>query len=912
MTEETHESGADGGTLARVSLFRYRFGSAEFDEGRFELRVGGLLVDVQQKPLQVLALLLSEPGEVVSKERLFDLVWNQRATGDAVLANAVSKLRGALGDENARSIVTVARQGYRFDGTVERMAVGRRLAGSLAMAVGDPVPGRESYQLHRLLGRSLLSETWLARQPRSGDRRVFKFAPDGERLADLKREVTLYRVLRESLGERDDITRVIDWNFEVAPYWLECAYGGINLEAWAAEPAGDITRLGAATRAERLAILSSAANAVAAAHGVGVLHKDLKPANILIDEDGGGGWRVRLTDFGSGRLIDPGRLAELRITQLGMTLPSAGSGSGTPYYMAPELGRGEAPGARSDVFALGVILYQLLTGDLKRQMAPGWERDVDDELLREDIAYSTDVDPQRRMSSATELANRLRALPQRRVEREAARARAESAGRAEAERLRALARRPWVAAAVVSLAVGTAASLWLYLGQRRANDALAQQFAVSDALNRVLREDLVGAANPARSGRADVTVAEALKSAAERIDERFGAEAPAVRGSLHAAMQTALGELSRSTDAVDAGRRALSALQEAKSSDGTGLQGVRLRLALDLTQLSKLDEARALVREIEADAGLLAAQPAAFRVRLSYVKSWLTAGGASLQESTGHLEQAQALARSTGVETSLRGVVEFALADNYALLGRLAEAEALQRRLADERAREFGQDDPRPLYMLVGLGRTLGMQGKFAEARALLQRATEGLEAKLGAGHRQTLTALDQLAEIRFRAQDYPGAAQDWWRVHQGFVALLGAQSSYSVSVQTNLARALHLGGDPGRAEPLLREALAHLRRFATDDSPQGQQIRYALADCLLGLRLLGEVPELLAGLDPVVLNTAQQEPDWEARLQSQRGRLARLGSEPTTVPPPPRASGPFRGNPVLGRGQAESVPGGR
>ena len=93
--------------------YRYRFGNAEFDESRFELRVGGLLVELQQKPLQVLALLLATPGEVVGKERIFSAVWNDRATGDAVLANAASKLRAALGEANADAIVTVPRSGYR-------------------------------------------------------------------------------------------------------------------------------------------------------------------------------------------------------------------------------------------------------------------------------------------------------------------------------------------------------------------------------------------------------------------------------------------------------------------------------------------------------------------------------------------------------------------------------------------------------------------------------------------------------------------------------------------------------------------------------------------------------------------------------------------------------------------------------
>ena len=86
-------------------------------------------------------------------------------------------------------------------------------ASPLALEAGKPVPGREHFVLERQLGRTLGSEVWLARQPRSRDARVFKFALDTEHLAAIKREATLLRVLRETLGEREDIVRLLDWNF---------------------------------------------------------------------------------------------------------------------------------------------------------------------------------------------------------------------------------------------------------------------------------------------------------------------------------------------------------------------------------------------------------------------------------------------------------------------------------------------------------------------------------------------------------------------------------------------------------------------------------------------------------------------------------------------------------------------------
>src|SRR3546814_17448480 len=100
------------------------------------------------------------------------------------------------------------------------------------------VPGREHFSLGRQLGPAHAGEVWLARHDKTGEPRVYKFSVDGEHLAALKREATLYRVLHDTLGERDDIIRVLDWNFDQLPFYLECEYGGCNLADWATQPPG--------------------------------------------------------------------------------------------------------------------------------------------------------------------------------------------------------------------------------------------------------------------------------------------------------------------------------------------------------------------------------------------------------------------------------------------------------------------------------------------------------------------------------------------------------------------------------------------------------------------------------------------------------------------------------------------------
>ncbi len=436
---------------------QWRFAGCEFDELSLQLRVKGQLAELELKPLEVLLQLLLHPGEVVSKEALLESVWPGLNVVDGSLTTAISKLRKSLGDENPDVILTVPRVGYRLAVPVQTTSVPAPAPWTAApLEPGDPVPRREHWKLTRRLDISASSEVWLAEHPKTREQRVFKFASNESRLKGLKREVTVARFLRESLGESPEFVRVLEWNLETDPYVLESEYGGPNLTEWANEQGG----LEKIPLAVRLSVITDVARAVAAAHQAGVLHKDLKPSNILVSSRPDNSLQIKVADFGSASLVEPGRLRALGITNLGMTQtlgPQSPSLTGTLMYLAPEVLAGQPPKAMADIYSLGVMLYQVVIGDFRRPLAPGWEAGIDDPLLCEDIAEAACGDPARRLKSAAELADRLANLDRRRAEREQQAEAAQRRAVAERKRAQILARIPWfLLAAVLIIAGGVA------------------------------------------------------------------------------------------------------------------------------------------------------------------------------------------------------------------------------------------------------------------------------------------------------------------------------------------------------------------------------------------------------------------------------------------------------------------------
>jgi len=402
----------------------------EKGEGALERDVLGIQVDTASRVMS-----LASGGQTLMTRSVFDnarsILKGEALAGLAPLSWLNHGLYSIRGVEEPIEICEVGEEALAplqppadTDKARRHVAPDREPVLGWRPAVEQPVPGTE-WELEEKLGEGGFGEVWLARHRRTKEVRVFKFCFRADRLRSLKREMTLFRIMKEVLGERNDIARLYDIQFEEAPYYLVLEYtSGGNLAEWIERRGGfDNVPLNL-----RLEIVAQVATALAAAHSVGVIHKDVKPSNILIEDRKDGApaaspvtsIQVRLTDFGIGQLADPQALQRAGITATGFTetasaMTELSSRTGTRLYMAPELLAGRTPSIQSDIYSLGVLFYQQIIGDLSQPVATDWERQVPDLLLRDDLHRCIAGDPAERFSSADELAQRLRTLDQRRA-----------------------------------------------------------------------------------------------------------------------------------------------------------------------------------------------------------------------------------------------------------------------------------------------------------------------------------------------------------------------------------------------------------------------------------------------------------------------------------------------------------------
>jgi serine/threonine-protein kinase len=753
-----------------------------------------------------------------------------------------SALKGALADG---SIAWLAHGAYIAKGInepIEVFEVGRVGLAPLAApvdtekvrAVPDPnavvgwrpapgveMPGRPNWVLRDKLGGGGFGDVWRAQHRKTGESRAFKFCYDLEQLKSLKREVTLVRLLKEQLGDRREIARILDWNFDEVPYFIESEWtDGGSLADWIERRGGP----GAVPLAVRVEIVAQVADALAAAHSVGILHKDVKPANILMTEDPDGTPRAKLTDFGIGALTDRKVLAGSGITQIGFTAliddDDESSMAGTHLYMAPELLEHKAATVHADVYALGVVLYQLVAADLSRALSSGWERDIADPLLREDIAAAVDGHPEQRIDVRS-LSDRLRRLDARRREREQEARSLERAERARKRRTLFAA----AAAAVLLVSVATAVQLRrVALEARRANREAETNKRQSEFMAGLFR-----LADPGESRGNTVTAREILDEGARKIDRDLS-DQPEVQATLMATMGNVYVGLGLAKVAKPILERSLAIRQRvygeqaAETADGQALLGDAER---DVGDFARSQEHFA--RAVQIRTKLFGPNDASVAQALAGLGSARWRLG-KIDSAAADDHRAIAIYRAAGKHPAdLAGALSV-LANLEALTRRYASADTLLTEALALTSATFGPEDRRTAQMMNNLGLTLVFERRYDEAERYLRGALALHRKLLGDDHPLVATSSAALAALLRQRGKYAEAEALYRRALEIYRARLGPQQSEAFSTMSSLAWVLADDNKCAEAEGLAKSAQGGLTRVF----PKGHWV-IALNESILG-----------------------------------------------------------------------------
>ncbi len=401
----------------------YRFGPFRLDVAERRLTRDGKPTSLQPRVFDTLALLVRNAGHLLTKEELMAALWPDAVVEESNLTKNIWTIRKALGDQDGSDYIeTVPRVGYRF---VAPVRIEEAAGGAPEAALPQPTPPMAPpaeppagefpsrlgpYTIVGRLGSGAMGHVYRARDDRLKRDVAIKIlsptlANDPDRLRRFEREA-------QSAGSLNhpNITAVYDvGSHEGRPYIVTELLEGETLQS----------RLEVGPIAPRAAaeLAAQVADGLAAAHDKGIVHRDLKPANLFLTPDG----RVKILDFGLAKLgprspVETGAPSEA-VTEPGLVL-------GTINYMSPEQVRGAPIDGRADVFSLGAVLYEMLSGrcaferssaaetmiavlqDEPPGLAPGigLMPGAVSRILRRCLAK----DPQDRYSSARELAIDLR------------------------------------------------------------------------------------------------------------------------------------------------------------------------------------------------------------------------------------------------------------------------------------------------------------------------------------------------------------------------------------------------------------------------------------------------------------------------------------------------------------------------
>jgi serine/threonine-protein kinase len=599
------------------------------------------------------------------------------------------------------------------------------------------------------------------------------------------------------------------------PYLVMEYVAGRRIDLWCSYRASPAT--------EVLAQGISAARAVAYAHARAVLHRDLKPANILIDDHG----QLKLLDFGVAKLLDT--------TDSDPALTSARFF--TPRYAAPEQFAGEVATTATDIYALAVVIYELLSGrhphdpdgegargtlqqrimrcealPLHRAIAiSGRQVLLAAHRLRDleaVLARALQTDPQARYPGMEAFADELqRVLDDRPVHTRVPGA---------FERPWRWARRHRLAAsmallALASLLTGSSVALWQAMEARQQRDAALLEAARAERLGTFLA-DIFRAPNPARSRGVEVSARELLDRGRERIASELGDD-PVLRARLQSVMADTYRSLGLYDEAEDMLLEALSSKDE------------RMHRATLLSDLG-----------------------------------WVHAFQGRHEDSAARLRESIELLRQERGSDALDALVIALqrLATPLINLGQIEAAEAAASEALALDATLPSPDLSRQASLQGLLGSVAYNRGDLAGARARYEMALDTQKRLHGEGHTAVAVGLGNLATIAFRQGDLTGAISLYREAIALQRAFFGVDNVQVAAPMANMGLALRRLGRGAEALAALREAAAIHAAWSGENHPMTLQVRLDTLELALLLGVDAETE--LAALASAGANKSSSE----------------------------------------------------
>ncbi len=574
---------------------------------------------------------------------------------------------------------------------------------------------------------------------------------------------------------------------------------------------------------QRLVLMVKICEAVQHAHQRGLIHRDLKPGNILVDESG----QPKILDFGVARVTEAD-------APEGDTQPALETGLGqligTLAYMSPEqvLGDPLEVDTRSDVYALGVILYELLAGRLPYQVN---DRQLPEAVhtIREEeppglssisrdyrgdvetiVRKALEKDKARRYASAADLGTDI----QRYLNDEPITARPPGTG----YQLQKFARRhrglmAGVAAVFVVLLVGVAVSASMAV---RASRAEAEARAVSEFLQNDLLAEAGASTQAGPNAKPDphLEVRTALDRAAARIPGKFQKQ-PLVEASIRQTIGETYADLGLFSQAQQQEERALAIRRPILGEANPGTLESMDRLAVLYRREGKYAAAEPLRKEfLEVRRRKLGEfHPDTLDAMNNLALLYRYEGKTELAEPL-YIKAVEGLHRLNGPENRQTVLTKANLAQLYGDEAKYAQAEQLFREVLEAAPRVLGEEHPDTLTLMNNLAQVYQDEGKFAQAELLQRKGVEISSRVLGAEHPDTLIHMGNLAKLYRNQGKYAEAETLFHRVLETQRRVLGEDRPVTMTTMALLGTLEGYEGKYADAEQLLTRALESQRRI--------------------------------------------------------------------------------------------------